>query len=82
MLYGKGTCIVGDLAGVHVDALMRVACFLHGVQVLQGLDAGVRHFPALAVDERGAPLLRDLEIGGSPANGADSVSPHLDETAR
>src|SRR6266542_577279 len=53
VLDGKGTCVVGGLAGGYVDALMRIARFFHGVEVVQRLDARVRHLPALAVDERG-----------------------------
>src|SRR5262245_57240489 len=62
--------VVADLARRHIDALVRVARFLRRVELGKRLDPGASHLPPLAVHERRASFLADLEVGGAAVEGA------------
>src|SRR4249920_1857726 len=65
---------VGDLADGYVDALLRLARVLRGMEVAQGVDTGARDLPALAPDERGAAPLGHLEVGRGAVQSAHGVA--------
>ncbi|HLX80592.1 MAG TPA: hypothetical protein VKS43_08405 [Burkholderiales bacterium] len=85
LLHGEGARVVGDFSGGDVDGFVRLAPPPRGCQFLERLDAGARHFPALAADQGSAPGLRKLKIGAGnlqPVHGIAVAAEGLLQRAR